>query len=249
MLDADPALADRRARLYAHPLYAAITDDHALRRFMRAHVFAVWDFQSLLAALRRDLTGVAVPWRPTPDREARRLINEIALDEESAPHPEGGYASHFELYLDAMRRAGADCHPIDALLARVEAGEPVREALRAADYPPGVAAFVDTTFAIIEDSPLHARVAAFACGREDIIPRMFQALVARLAAADPARWGLFRHYLDEHIHHDEERHGPMARALLARVCADDPKRIAEARAVALRALDARLALWDALAVS
>ncbi|MCB9528939.1 MAG: DUF3050 domain-containing protein [Myxococcales bacterium] len=239
-------LEDTRHRLYTHPIYTAVADDTALRHFMRAHVFAVWDFQSLLTALRLRLTGATLPWLPTPDREARRLINEITLDEESAPHPHGGHASHFELYRDAMRAAGADTAPIDNLVEALRGGAPLATLLHRHPWPPGVARFVGTTFALIDTGDLPTLVAAFAHGREDIIPTMFSRLVARLADADPARWDLFRHYLDEHIHHDEERHGPMARALLARVCADDPARWQRARDAAQQSLDARLALWDAI---
>lgn len=239
-------LESLKSQLFKHPLYPSIDSEVRLQHFMRSHVFSVWDFQSLLKALQLHLTGVTIPWQPTPDPEARRLINEIVLDEESAPHPEGGYASHFELYLDAMCRAGVDCTPIEQLLARVASGVPVLEALQNPELPQGAARFVQTTFEIIERGKLHELVAAFAYGREDIIPGMFQQLVARLAQSRPERWGMFRHYLDEHILHDEERHGPMARALLERVCGEDPRKWEEAWQTARQAIQARLALWDTL---
>ncbi len=235
-----------KAQLFDHPVYQAVTNEAQLQHFTRSHVFSVWDFQSLLKSLQIQLTGVSVPWLPTADTEARRLINEIVLDEESAPHPEGGYASHFELYRDAMRKAGADCVPIDAFLEQVASGTPVLELLSRTELPVGAAAFMQTTFEIIAGGKLHETVAAFAYGREDIIPGMFQKLVTQLAESDPERWGLFRHYLDEHIHHDEERHGPMAQALLKRVCGQDEWKWQEAQRAAQRALEARLQFWNAL---
>lgn len=235
-----------RRHLLAHPVYAAVRDDRTLRAFTTSHVFAVWDFQSLLAALRSRLACTTVPWRPTEDREARRLVNEIALDEESGVHPEGGFASHFELYLDAMRRCGADTGPIETFIAGISAGHPVRDLLRD-DLPVGVADFVGTTFSILESGRLHEAVAAFSLGREDVIPGMFRRLVERLAEASPREWGLFRHYLDLHIEHDESRHGPMARALVGRVCAGDPEREGEAEAAAVRSLEARIRFWDSIA--
>ena len=237
-----------RRHLMDHQVYAEVRDERSLRMFMASHAFAVWDFQSVLAALRASLSCTTVPWHPTADREARRLVNEISLDEESGEHPEGGFASHFELYLDAMHRAGADTGPIEVFMGALAAGRPLDSLLRD-DLPPGVAAFVGTTFSTLGSGRLHEAVAAFSHGREDVIPGMFRRLVGRLAESSPLRWSLFRHYLDLHIEHDESRHGPMARALVERVCAGDPARLAEAEAAAVRSLEARVRFWDEIAAA
>ena len=71
-------------------------------------MFAVWDFMSLLKAIQRELCGVGVPWVPSPNLQATRLVNEIVLGEESDEDGEGGYASHFVLYRRAMQRCGAN---------------------------------------------------------------------------------------------------------------------------------------------
>src|SRR4051794_29820189 len=89
-----------RDRLVSHPIYSSITTPEALCVFLEHHVFAVWDFMSLLKALQRQLTCVEIMWVPKGDREARRLVNEIVLAEESDEDDQGGHASHFELYLD-----------------------------------------------------------------------------------------------------------------------------------------------------
>jgi hypothetical protein len=44
---------DLVSRLTAHPLYRDVRDERALRVFMRAHVFCVWDFMSLITRSRR----------------------------------------------------------------------------------------------------------------------------------------------------------------------------------------------------
>ncbi len=177
-----PAL---HARLEAHPLYLRIQTEEHLRTFMRHHVFCVWDFQSLLKSLQQEFTCLQVPWFPTPDGEARRLVNELVLDEESDEGPDGRYYSHFEMYLEAMRRSGADTGPIDVVVRGVAARESLDRLMPRAAVPQTVAQFVRGTLSIAQSGNVPARVAAFAYGREDIIPQMFVQLVARLATRQP----------------------------------------------------------------
>ena len=229
-----------------HPLYAALTGADALRTFMASHVFAVWDFQCLLKALQQRLTCTTSPWLPTDDLVSRRLINEIVLEEESDVHPTRGHASHLELYMDAMAAAGADTEPIDRFLDAVRKGSDPRAVLAVGEWPPGVARFVTWTLDLIEADRVHELAAAFTFGREEVIPDMFRAVVARLEGQDSERWGLFRFYLERHIELDGEEHGPAAAQLVERACAGEPERNQGADRVATEALAERRALWDSV---
>lgn len=240
-------LADLREQLVTHPLYAMIDSPDRLRRFMEMHVWAVWDFQSLLKAMQQRLTCTTTPWLPTPDPEARRLVNEIVLDEESDELPDGGSASHFELYLDSMQQAGADTKPVRRLIELLRDGAPLAQALASCGAPPASLAFVRTSFAVIESGSTHRIVAAFTFGREDVIPDMFRHLVVRLAESDPAHWSRFRFYLERHIEHDDEKHAPVCRRIMARLCGSDDAKWREATDTARDCISARIALWDAIA--
>ena len=239
-------LGDLRQRLVQHPIYRLVNSPDRVRRFMEHHVWAVWDFQSFLKALQVRLTCCTIPWIPTPDREARRMINEIVLDEESDDLGDGAYASHFEMYLSAMHDTGADTSPVERLVALIRAGTPLAEALADAGVPPAAATFVRRSFAIIDAGKSHEIVAAFTYGREDVIPEMFRPLVANLAHDDPAAWGKLRHYLERHIEADDEKHGPMCRRIVASLCGDDAGKWAEASATARASLQARIDLWDSI---
>jgi len=69
--------------LLNHPLYAEVDSLSRLREFMQIHVFAVWDFMSLLKSLQQRLSYTQVPWLPPMNRLGCRLVNEIVLGEES----------------------------------------------------------------------------------------------------------------------------------------------------------------------
>ncbi len=210
---------------------------------MESHVFAVWDFMSMLKALQGRLTCVTVPWMPTAFPESRRFINEIVLGEESDVY-DGRTISHFELYLEAMEQCGADTTGFRELAARLAAGIAPGAAFEG--LPEGPRAFVRNTFELIDSGSLPALAAAFTFGREDLIPDMFRALVRELDERNPGRFSLFVWYLERHIEVDGEDHGPLSLRMVADLCGEDAGRWEEAGVAAERALEARLALWDAI---
>jgi pyrroloquinoline quinone (PQQ) biosynthesis protein C len=241
-------LGDSRERLVGHPIYKLVNSPERMKAFMEAHIWAVWDFQSLLKAVQQQLSCVTVPWTPTPDAEARRLINEIVLDEESDELPNGSFASHFELYLRSMEVAGAATGPMIGVIEQIKEGVDLSEALLDPSIPSESREFVNRSFSIINSGSSHRIVSAFTYGREDVIPDMFRQFVARLATYNPETWGQFRFYLERHIEHDDEHHGPVCRRIVATMCGNDPIKWAEASEAARLALEARIHLWDALAV-
>ncbi|MEU9508821.1 DUF3050 domain-containing protein [Micromonospora sp. NPDC048170] len=237
----EKAVSERREAVVRHPLYAALDTHEALVTFMEHHVFAVWDFMSLLTSLQRQLTCVTVPWIPTGPTASRRLINDIVMVEESDELGDG-YISHFELYVRGMREAGADTTAVEKLVDLLRAGRPVTESLAAAGVPAPSAAFAGTTWRIIETTPVHCQAAAFAFGREDLIPDMFTQVVA--VNERSRRLNTFVDYLERHIEVDGEQHTPMAMQMLADLCGDDDARWQECADTVNTALAARAQLWD-----
>ena len=236
-------ISEARNAVISHPLYAALNSHRAIQTFLEHHVFAVWDFMSLLKSLQRNLTCVELPWVPTGPTGSRRLINDIVLVEES-DELRGGFISHFELYLDGMAEARADTSVIHAFIEQLRAGRPVLEAIDAVGVPAPAAEFVRLTWGLIERAPVHAQAAAFAFGREDLIPDMFQRVVGvneRLGSLDT-----FVDYLARHIEVDGEEHTPMAMQMLADLCGDDAAKWAESAETVNLALAARARLWDGI---
>jgi hypothetical protein len=232
-----------RQKVISHQLYGQLNTMDAVVTFMEHHAFAVWDFMSLLKALQRRLTCVEVPWVPAGPTSTRRLINDIVLVEES-DELDSGFISHFELYLDGMRQAGADTSRIDAFIGLLRAGQPVPAALEEAGAPQPAAEFVATTWEFIENSAVHRQAAAFAFGREDLIPDMFDQVAA--LNAEFGQLSTFVDYLRRHIQVDSEEHTPMAMQMLADLCGEDRGKWAECEETINLALAARLRLWDGI---
>jgi hypothetical protein len=238
-------LAPKRAQVNSHPLYRDISSLEDLRVFLESHVFAVWDFMSLLKTLQQMLTCVNVPWLPTPFPVCRRLVNDLVLGEESDTF-NGSCLSHFELYREAMLEAKASVYPIDAFLAGLSAGKPIRRALLMDGIPQEAARFVESTFSTIAQGEPHIVAAAFTFGREDLIAAMFRSVVSGLHRRFPGHVRLFQLYLERHIQVDGDTHGPMALEMISELCSNDTTRWREAAQAAEQALDARLALWTAI---
>ena len=230
-------------RLAHHPLYRSFTSIEHVRTFMQSHVFAVWDFMSLLKSLQRGLTCIEVPWLPTADPATRRFVNEIVLGEESDVY-EGRPVSHFELYREAMHACGASSAAIDDVVARIAAGTPIAKAL--SDAPPAAAAFARTTFAFIETGKLHIIASAFTFGREDLIPDLFRGFLRDQDERLNGQLSLFRWYLDRHIEVDGDEHGPLSLKMIQNLCGEDQQKWSEATHAAIAAVEARLLFWDAI---
>jgi hypothetical protein len=240
-------VADLGTALNQHPLYAAVQSLDDLRVFMAHHIYSVWDFMSLLKGLQGHIAPTTIPWTPRGSAEVRFFINQIVLGEEcddGLPDAAGNatHASHFELYCDAMREVGAD--PAPAIrFAEVAAAKGFDAALALNIAPPAAVAFMRTTFGFIATGQPHVVGAAFAVGREHIIPAMFRALLAKMgidAKAAPA----FHYYLERHIHLDEDFHGPLSLRMVNELVGGDANKLAEAQAAARVAVQARIAFWD-----
>jgi Protein of unknown function (DUF3050) len=232
-----------RVKVIQHPIYNRLNTLQDVNTFTETHVFAVWDFMSLLKNLQRHLTCVDVPWVPRGSTESRRLINDIVLVEESDALGDG-FTSHFELYVSGMDQAGADTKPVNEFLDRLRNGESVRTALSECAVPAAAATFVNATWDFIENAPLHCQAAAFAFGREDLIPEMFDQVVK--IDDQGGKLATFRDYLARHIEVDGEEHTPMAMAMLADLCGDDSEKWDQCAETVVNALQARVELWDGI---
>lgn len=233
-----------REQLVNHPLYSQIQSFRHLNVFMEHHVFAVWDFMSLLKSLQRELTCVDVPWIPKGNAATRYLINEIVTGEESDIDQDGNRTSHFELYLNAMDQAGGNVGKINALIKELVTTHDVSVAMRQCKIEGPIADFVSTTFDAIATGKAHIQAAVFTFGREDLIPGMFISFVKELNKQNTDKVSTFQYYLERHIEVDGDHHSHLAYQMTEQLCGENAQYWYEATEAVKKALNARIDLWD-----
>lgn len=238
-------LKSLRRTLRNHELYGNIRDIEDVQIFMENHVYAVWDFMSLLKALQLELTTVAIPWIPSTNPVLARFINEIVYSEESDINEQGKPASHFEMYTEAMHEIGASTKGIMNFLELLETGNAVQNALSAANVNSVVQDFVNYTFSIVQTRKAHLIAASFTFGREDVIPDMFLEIINK-AKMQGKEYRKLRYYLERHIALDSDEHGPLSLRMVEELCGKDERKWAEVEQVAKQSLKKRIELWDAI---
>ncbi len=235
-----------RQQIIGHSMYAQINNLKNLQVFMQHHVFAVWDFMSLLKSLQIQLTCTTLPWQVKGSGNTRFLINEIVAGEESDTDLHGARKSHYEMYLDAMEQAGADTSTIRNFLQEVTETESIEAAFAQVDHPPQAKQFVTHTFNVIQNMPVGVQAAVFTFGREDLIPNMFLSIVRDIEKHFPDNVQLFTYYLERHIEVDGGHHGQLALEMTQELCGDDAELWQQATNACVASLQKRIDLWNAV---
>ncbi len=233
--------------LLQHSLYNKVKSMEDLHCFLENHVYAVWDFMSLLKALQSKLTCTTTPWFATTNPQTRYLINEIVVAEESDLTIDGQRSSHYEMYIEAMKACGASTTGIEHFLTEVNSLKNIFVAIKKSNLHPNIKSFLDFTFRVIEEGNSHEIAAAFTFGREDLIPSMFTAILKNFQANFPdTDLSKLIYYFERHIELDADDHGPMAMKMITELCGTDAQKWSDVEEVSKMALEKRIGLWDAI---
>jgi hypothetical protein len=241
------SIQPQKELLLQHSLYKKVRTIEDLQCFLENHVYAVWDFMSLLKALQSKLTCTTTPWFATQNPQTRYLINEIVLAEESDLTIDGNRSSHYEMYIEAMKACGANTAGIEDFLSEVDSLKNIFVAIKTSNLHPNIKAFLDFTFRVIEEGKSHEIAAAFTFGREDLIPSMFTEILKNFQANFPETdLSKLIYYFERHIELDADEHGPMAMKMITELCGTDAQKWSDVEEVSKLALEKRIGLWDAI---
>jgi hypothetical protein len=238
------AIEPLRQQIINHKVYDLINSIEDLGVFMDHHIYAVWDFMSLLKALQQNLTCTSVPWFPIGSANTRYLINEIVTGEESDVDGDGNRSSHYEMYLNAMQQCGAGATDFLNFIAELKNSGDMDTAFDIAGTPDSVQEFVTNTFDVINSGKSYLQAAVFTFGREDLIPNMFHSIVNDLDNKFPGEVSKFKYYLDRHIEVDGGHHSHLALEMTTELCGNDQQKWEEITNASITALQKRIGLWD-----
>ena len=240
-------LAPLRKQLVNHDLYKNLKSITDIKIFMEQHVFAVWDFMSLVKKLQIDLTNTKIPWTPSSYPIAGRLINEIVWGEETDINKNNTPMSHFEMYIDSMLSIDANTKLIDDFINDINNGSVVEDALKPLNIPREVKEFVNFSFTIIKQNKTHEIAAVFTFGREDLLPSLFIKLLEQLQKKEDSNLlDDIIYYFKRHIELDGDEHGPMALNMISELCGNDKLKWNEAMLASKKALQMRINLWNSI---
>ena len=237
----------QREKLLKHKLYSNIETIKDLRVFTENHVYAVWDFMSLLKALQIKLTCTKTPWVPNSNSQTAYLINEIVLAEETDINQAGKRKSHYELYLDAMIDIGAEIEFPTKTIDKIASSENIFMSIDKLQIHENIKEFLKFTFSVIKEGKPHKIAAIFTFGRENLIPNMFNEILREfeknVTEGDISK---LIYYFERHIELDEDEHGPMALEMVSMLAENDHEKWKEIEEISIEALEKRILLWDAI---
>ncbi len=237
----------QREKLLKHKLYSNIETIKDLRVFTENHVYAVWDFMSLLKALQIKLTCTKTPWVPNSNSQTAYLINEIVLAEETDINQAGKRKSHYELYLDAMVDIGAEIEFPTKTIDKIASSQNIFMSIDKLQIHENIKEFLKFTFSVIKEGKPHKIAAIFTFGRENLIPNMFNEILREfeknVTEGDISK---LIYYFERHIELDEDEHGPMALEMVSMLAENDHEKWKEIEEISIEALEKRILLWDAI---
>ena len=217
-----------------------------LKIFMEYHVFAVWDFMSIVKELQHHICPSGYPWVPSKYTKngIAHLINEITFSEESDKDKNGRFFSHFDLYIMAMKDIDANTEKINKFIGKYCGNSnTLSENINGIDIPQESLEFVRSTFDCLSTNKISNIAAIFTYGRETTIPGMFIKILNQIDSNNLSFLNL-RLYINRHIEIDSSRHGPLSLKLFEHTCDNNQEIYDEAIEYAIISIDKRIGLWD-----
>ncbi len=236
-------IAALQERLRKHKLYEVLDSVEDIKTFMSLHVYAVWDYMSIVKSLQTIVSPPIIPWQRSKMPKACQAINAIVLSEESDLNMKGLPASHLDIYIEAMK--AIKLSPIKAIsnINLLCSSDDIFKTINTLFKNHRLSNFISFTFKLVQEGKPHKLASSLYFGRENLIPDLFTNIVSNISSSNKTV-GPFLYYLNRHIELDGDQHSQMALNLLEELCGNNATKWKEAYTIAIRSLEARIDLWD-----
>jgi hypothetical protein len=165
------------AAVEAHPVFDAMDSLGDFQTFFEHHVYAVWDFMTLLEAFQNPDGRIQLWTSPVCYESGDDLIHQVGY--RALPN---GVEAHLDAYWNTMDVIGANTRNLHVLFSALEDGVREDEALATAGVSHGVRQHVQTTREIAQTGN-PTRIAGAILARRDLIPEGFGADLQRFHQA------------------------------------------------------------------
>jgi hypothetical protein len=199
---------------------------------------------SLLKSLQTQLTRMQTPWKPVQSPYIHYLINSLVLKEESDLGADDEYASHYEMYCNAIQAMKADTGLMDNLMAHIETNMSVIKAIELSCIPGPVKDFLEYTFWIVQKTSLHEQAAVLWYDQEGFGHQLIYQRAVVLQQNHAEELNSFLYYLRHKNEIKEKYHSQLSAILLKQLWGDDEKKWHEATQAANQSLRNRIRLVD-----
>ncbi|WP_304238572.1 DUF3050 domain-containing protein [Jiulongibacter sediminis] len=233
-------------KLIDHKVFLSIESLEDLHVFMQNHVYDVWDYMSLLKSVQFHENYTKGPWFPTELPESTYLINEVVLYKESDISFFGKRASHFELYLDAMKQSGCKTANITTFIRELKSSDDLKRAFFLAKTPLETSVFVNHTFDVINNSNIHEQAAVLTYGRAVKYPETFFSLIDSFQEKYPEKLSFFKFYLERQQNIDSELDSYLATKMLTEICQTNDTCWNQVIVATIKSLEKRLNLLNGI---
>lgn len=245
-------LQTKLTALENHRVFSLINTPADLRTVMQVHAYAVWVSMLFVKRIQTEYTGYRFPWTPSEQPKLTRLVNEMVLTEESGDDGAGGHCSHFAMYFKAMEEVGAETETLNDFIMNARMGlPPVQAASRAlsslsTELKTEILAYLSTSNQYAANGVTEQALTYFVFGQQDPIITAFSTVLEQQSEEQT-----LTPTLAIYVEQQKQRavlHVAYVLEMLKVELEGNAIRTQTALLAAIAAVDARIVLWNAVAV-
>ena len=239
--------------LFNNKLFEQTFETSKVKIFMDSHVFAIWDYLTILKALQRKLASKNIRLLDQDVPDLPFLINQIVINEEIEEESSQEYLSAlgvYQLYINTMKEIGADINPITNFVESIKNEKYWKDALKETKslyryLPITTYDYLEHNLSVVDYAKIHELAGVFFFGREDIHCKFN--LFLRGNQENAKNFSNLKNFLQRHIDDDAKNKNPiLGEYILNLLCKNDETKWKEVETSVIEAIKKRNEFLDGI---